>query len=248
MTDDALAESLAEEAGRLLVDIRASWHWDGGADAAELGREGDRASNDLLVARLQAERPGDATLSEEAPDDPARLAARRVWIVDPLDGTREFSMRGRRDWAVHVALWESGAGITAAAVALPAQEIVFSTAKKTSRCAPQPRDRPVIVVSESRTPAVALSVAKSLGAEVLPMGSAGAKAMAVVSGEADAYVHEGAMKEWDCAAPAAVAAAAGLHVSRFDGSALRYNQRPPAVADLVICVPAMARALLGALR
>jgi len=199
---------------------------------------------------LAEHRPGDAVLSEESTDHPARLEAHRVWIIDPLDGTREFSMPGRDDWAVHVALWESGAEITAAAVALPAIEEVFST-DQPARLAAQPGGfsesrRLRLVVSDSRPPAFIDAVAKRLSADVVPMGSAGAKTMAVVRGEADAYVHAGGQWEWDSAAPVGVALAAGLHASRLDGSALVYNQPRPYLPDLIVCRAELAAPLLDA--
>jgi 3'(2'), 5'-bisphosphate nucleotidase len=247
-TDDELAAGLAKEAGELLVDIRAA---SAGEDSRELGRRGDRESNALLLARLSTNRPGDAVLSEESADDPARLRAERVWIIDPLDGTREFSMERRTDWAVHVALWEAGpvAGISAAAVALPATGEVFATDSSPERdighSAP---DRPPrIVVSDSRPPAFMGKVAGETGADITPMGSAGAKTMAVVLGDFDAYVHAGGQWEWDSAAPVGVALAAGLHASRIDGSPLLYNQPHPYLPDLLICRKNLAAKLLDVL-
>ncbi len=252
--DARLAASLAGRAGDLLLAIR-----DGGAgsgpgsepglsDPAELGRRGDRESNDLILAALAEQRPGDAVLSEESADDPGRATAARVWIVDPLDGTREFTMPGRRDWAVHVALWERGEGITAAAVAEPALGMVYSSDGVTPAAAPTPvpRRRPVILVSDTRPPAFAGALARRLDAVVAPMGSAGAKAMAVLRGEADAYVHAGGQWEWDSAAPVGVALAGGLHASRLDGKPLEYNQSRPYVPDLVVCRRDLAAAIVEA--
>lgn len=253
--DAALAARLARAAGALLLEVRGGDPTD--STAAERGQRGDRASNAFLLAQLAVERPGDAVLSEEADDDLARLQAARVWIIDPLDGTREFSMPGRQDWAVHVALWERqrgrerAAGITAAAVALPATGELFA-----SDPAPPPagshepsraRARPLVLVSDSRPPAFAADVAEQVGADVAPLGSAGAKTMAVVRGDADAYVHAGGQWEWDSAAPVGVALAAGLHASRLDGSPLTYNQPRPYVPDLVVCTPGLAAPLLAAL-
>jgi 3'(2'), 5'-bisphosphate nucleotidase len=190
-------------------------------------------SHQYIVGALRAARPLDAVLSEEAADDPTRLRSDRVWIVDPLDGTREFGEADRTDWAVHVALARQGRAVCAA-VALPAQSRVLSTQPPP----PRPERRPGrlrLVASRSRPPAITLSLAEELGAEVLPMGSAGAKAAAVVSGVADVYIHAGGQYEWDVAAPAAVAAAAGLHASRLDGSPLRFNQIHPWSPDLLIC-------------
>jgi 3'(2'), 5'-bisphosphate nucleotidase len=239
MTSDArLAAELAEAAGSLLLEIR------GGQSN---GARGDRESNLLLLRGLATKRPGDAVLSEESPDDPVRLQSDRVWIIDPLDGTREFGLAGRDDWAVHVALWEAGAGIPAAAVALPARGEVYSTDRPDPAPARQDERRLRIVVSDTRPPAFAGPMAAALDAEVIPMGSAGAKAMAVVRGDVDAYVHAGGQWEWDSAAPVGVALAGGLHASRIDGSPLLYNQPRPYLPDLVVCQPWLAQSLLAAL-
>ena len=187
--------------------------------------EGDRQAHELLAGELAAVRPGDAVLSEEGADDPARLDAERVWVVDPLDGTREFSEPGRTDWAVHVAL-VVGERPVAGAVALPALGVTLSTAEP-PRLPPAHDGPPRLVVSRSRPPRQAETVADALGAVVVPLGSAGAKAMAVVRGDADLYVHAGGQYEWDSCAPAAVAIAAGCAVTRLDGSDLRYNQPDP---------------------
>lgn len=212
-----------------------------------LGSVGDLEANKVLVEALAAERPDDAVLSEEvferASATQQRVAARRVWIVDPLDGTREFGTPGRSDWAVHVALSVDGVP-AAGAVALPAHGLVLSTPEPASA----PRlDGPVrIVVSRTRPPEFAYRAAHALDAEMVPMGSAGAKAMAVVLGDADAYIHAGGQYEWDSCAPAAVAAAAGLWCSRLDGSPLRYNRPDPYLPDLVICRPELADTILTA--
>jgi 3'(2'), 5'-bisphosphate nucleotidase len=221
-----------------------------GATPKEIGAEGDRRSNELILARLAAARPGDAVLSEESADSPQRLDADRVWIVDPLDGTREFSMPDRSDWAVHVALWERGAGLRSGAVAQPSLGEVYAT--DDGRSAPEAmsggaRSEPLILVSDSRPPDFAGPVAAAVGARVAPMGSAGAKAMAVLRGEADVYLHAGGQWEWDSAAPVAVLQAAGFHTSRLDGSPLLYNQAHPYLPDLLLCVPALAAPLLAAL-
>lgn len=216
-----------------------------GAPAAVLRAEGDRQAHELLATELAAARPSDAVLSEEGADDGARLDAERVWVVDPLDGTREYSEPGRTDWAVHVAL-VVGERPVAGAVALPALGPTLSTADPP----PLPAARtgpPRLVVSRSRPPAQADTVAAALGAAVVPLGSAGAKSMAVVRGEADVYVHAGGQYEWDSCAPAAVASAAGCAVSRLDGSPLRYNQPDPYLPDLVICRPELAATVLAAL-
>jgi 3'(2'), 5'-bisphosphate nucleotidase len=240
-SDDELARALADEAGRSLVALRA------GGGAGDLRAAGDRLSHEFLAAELARLRPADAVLSEEGKDDPARLVADRVWIVDPLDGTREFGETGRSDWAVHVALWERGE-LTAGAVALPAQDRVLSTAEPPSRHEPSRAATQLrIVVSRSRPPAFAAQVAEDIGATLVPLGSAGAKAAAVILGEADAYLHGGGQYEWDSAAPVAVARAAGLHASRLDGSKLEYNQDSPWQPDILICPGKLADRLLTAI-
>jgi 3'(2'), 5'-bisphosphate nucleotidase len=221
-------------------------------DGKALKDAGDRLGHALITATLKAYRPSDAVLSEEGADDLARLDADRVWIVDPLDGTREFSEPPRDDWAIHVALWERGAGssgvgeLTAGAVALPAKDLTLAT-YDVPVLAPSRSGRPRFMVSRTRPPAEAEHVAQSLGGELVPMGSAGAKAMAVLLGEGDAYVHSGGQYEWDSAAPVAVARAAGLHCSRIDGSPLVYNQADTLLPDLVICRPELAEGVLAAL-
>ena len=240
--DDRLAADLADEAGHWLLSLRAAR----GGDPSALRDAGDRSSHEFLTAELARRRPGDAVLSEEGADDPARLAARRVWIVDPLDGTREFGEPGRTDWAVHVALWEQGE-LTAGAVALPAQDQVLSTADPIAPPPAAPSGTLRLVVSRSRPPAFVSRLADKIGAEVVPLGSAGAKAAAVIQGSAEVYVHDGGQYEWDSAAPVAVALAAGLHASRIDGSKLVYNQAVPSVPDILICRAALADTLLGAI-
>ncbi|ATQ31689.1 3'(2'),5'-bisphosphate nucleotidase CysQ [Rhodococcus ruber] len=247
MTDDAvLATEIATAAGELLLTVRAAE-----ADALtgrELGRHGDRAADAFILGRLAAERPADAVLSEESADDPARVHAKRVWIVDPLDGSKEYGMPDHEDWAVHIALWEAGRGITAAAVAQPAVGAVYGTADVgRAELRPLGGRRPRIVVSGSRPPVFVADVARALGADVVRMGSAGAKAMAVVRGDVDAYVHAGGQWEWDSAAPVGVAQAAGLYCARIDGSELEYNRPHPYMPDLVICRPDWAPALMAAI-
>jgi 3'(2'), 5'-bisphosphate nucleotidase len=257
--DDAVARDLAAAAGEHLLALRASWPAaDGDSEqagtAAGLRRAGDRQSHEFLVAELARLRPGDAVLSEEGADDPARLAAGRVWIVDPLDGTREYGEPGRSDWAVHVALWQEGE-LAAGAVALPAQGLVLSTAAAPgTEGLPQrddaagPGPGPIrLLVSRSRPPEFVQLLAERIGAQLVPMGSAGAKAAAVIRGQADAYVHSGGQYEWDSAAPVAVARAAGLHASRIDGSSLRYNQADPSVPDILISPARLAPGLLAAI-
>jgi 3'(2'), 5'-bisphosphate nucleotidase len=246
--DHALARDLAEEAGRRLLDLRA-----GGGDPDVLRKAGDRLAHEFLVAELAALRPADAVLSEEGIDDKARLTADRVWIVDPLDGTREFGDVGRTDWAVHVALWErTGPGnsgsLTAGAVALPAQRQVLSTASPPQAAAAPASPRLRIVVSRSRAPRLVREISELLHADLVELGSAGAKAAAVLRGEADAYVHAGGFYEWDTAAPVAVAQAGGFHASRIDGSALAYNRADPLMPDILVCPPVLAGALLEAIR
>ncbi len=237
MNDHDIATSLASAAGELLLDIRA-----GGLTGADLKTAGDQRSHDFLMTALARLRPDDGVLSEEAADDHARLAHDRVWIVDPLDGTREFSEPPRTDWAVHVALAIRGA-VVAGAVALPALSITLSTAMPPEVGA-VPSRAPRIVVSRTRPTEHALVLVEKLRGELVPMGSAGAKAMAVVRGDADIYAHSGGQYEWDSAAPVAVARAAGLHVSRLDGSVLRYNQPNPWLPDLLICRPEHAAAVI----
>jgi len=227
MNDHELAAHLAEEAGRILLQVRES----GKHHGKDLGRAGDQEANALLVAALRQLRPDDGLLSEEEKDNPARLAKERVWIVDPLDGTREYG-EGRTDWAVHVALAICGRP-EIGAVALPGLGEVLRTDRPAT--VPPAPERPRMVVSRTRPAAEALAVAEALGAELVPMGSAGAKAMAVVRGEADIYLHSGGQYEWDSCAPAAVALAQGLHASRIDGSALAYNQADTYLPDLLIC-------------
>ena len=241
--DVELAADLAQQAGALLLNLRES----SGLTGKELGKRGDTESNELLLAGLAAARPDDAVLSEESVDSPARLSADRVWIIDPLDGTREYGMPGRDDWAVHVALWTRGApgsGITAAAVAQPSLGTVYTSAAGTVAA---PNDPPLFLVSDSRPPQFAQPVAEALGAKLQPMGSAGAKAMAVLRGDADAYLHAGGQWEWDSAAPVGVVLAAGLHATRVDGSPLVYNSAHPYLPDLLICRPDLAPSLLEAI-
>lgn len=242
MNDHELAARLADDAGRLLLAVRDEL---AEAPPAERKAEGDRRSHEFLMSELARARPGDAVLSEEGADDRVRLHSPRVWIVDPLDGTREFAEPGRDDWAVHVALW-SGGDLVAGAVALPARGITLAT--PTVPALPAPPPTPRIVVSRTRPPAVAVRVGDAVGAELIAMGSAGAKVAAVVQGRAEIYVHAGGQYEWDSAAPVAVARAAGLHTSRIDGTPLRYNQPDPLLPDLLVCRPRYAEAVLDALR
>ena len=241
--DHRLARELAIQAGERLLALRAD-----GGDPASLRAAGDRLSHEYLMAELHRLRPGDAILSEEGQDDQARLSADRTWIVDPLDGTREFGEPGRTDWAVHVALWERGE-LTAGAVALPAQKETLSTAAPLSPPAPRGNGdaRLRIVVSRSRPPEFVQRLAEQVSAELVPLGSAGAKVAGVVFGEFDAYVHAGGQYEWDSAAPVAVARASGLHASRIDGSELTYNQARPWMPDILVCRSELSRMLLDAI-
>ncbi|HEY2574935.1 MAG TPA: 3'(2'),5'-bisphosphate nucleotidase CysQ [Streptosporangiaceae bacterium] len=244
--DHRLARDLATSAGERLLALRAA-----GGDPVELRKAGDRSSHEYLMGELTRLCPGDAVLSEEGKDDKVRLSAQRAWIVDPLDGTREFGEAGRTDWAVHVALWERGE-LTAGAVALPAQQQTLSTADA-APTAGQPATGPDggklrIVISRSRPPAFIERVAELADAELVPLGSAGAKAAAVIRGDVDAYVHAGGQYEWDSAAPVAVAHARGLHASRIDGSELSYNQEHPWMPDLLVCRPELAGMLLNAIK
>jgi 3'(2'), 5'-bisphosphate nucleotidase len=242
MNDHELAADVARRAGELLVALRSS----GVDDPAELRARGDRESNECILGLLREHRPDDAILSEESKDDPVRLEAARVWIVDPLDGTREFGELDRTDWAVHVALVEHETP-TASAVALPARNLVLSTAEPPTPAAAVEHGKPRIVVSRTRPPALAERLAELLDGELVPMGSAGAKTMAIILGDADVYPHGGGQYEWDSAAPVGVAAAAGLHVSRLDGSRLRYNQPDPYLPDLLVCRPELATQVLEAI-
>jgi len=238
-TDAQVARSVALQAAALLRNLCAA----GNCIDADLKRRGDAEANTLILDLLHAERPDDFVLSEEASDDRTRCAARRVWIVDPLDGTREFGER-REDWAVHIGLAIDGAPV-AGAVALPAAHKIFVTDDSPSAFSPLPA-RPRMVVSRTRAHAIVQQVAEALDAELVPMGSAGAKAMAVVEGQAEIYLHAGGQYEWDNCAPVAVALAAGLHASRIDGSPLVYNCADPLLPDLLICRPEYAEMVLAA--
>ena len=242
-SDHELARFGAVEAGRVLCALRSTL---GFADPKRLRDTGDRVSHELLMKLLAEQRPEDCVLSEEGADGAERLTARRVWIVDPLDGTREFGEDGRSDWAVHVALIEDGVP-TAAAVSLPARDVVMST-QPAPRAPRRAAGRLRLVVSRSHTPPEAHAVAAALDAELVYMGSAGAKTMAVVLGDADAYVHLGGQYEWDSAAPVGVALAAGLRATRADGSPLRYNRENPWLPDQVVCRADLHDAVIDALR
>ncbi|MFI5889429.1 3'(2'),5'-bisphosphate nucleotidase CysQ [Actinoplanes sp. NPDC051513] len=260
--DAEFARWLADRAGQLLLRVRDEM---GYADGKALKTAGDRAAHNLLRSELARWRPADAVLSEE--DDhsrlawqdsepaarPERLGAGRVWIVDPLDGTREFSEQGRTDWAVHIALWSADSStpshLAAGAVAMPAQHRTIASDHPPAYPPMPLGDAPIrIAASRTRPPAFVTALAEEIGAELVPMGSAGVKIAAVINGEADAYVHAGGQYEWDSAAPVAVALATGLHASRIDGSTLKYNEADPKLPDLVVCRKDLAPRLLAALQ
>jgi 3'(2'), 5'-bisphosphate nucleotidase len=259
--DHALARELAQGAGERLLRLREER---GHADPRALRDEGDRASHDYLADALARHVPGDAVLSEESAEsraDETRLTADRVWIIDPLDGTREYGEEGRSDWAVHVALWQEGR-LTAGSVALPAQDMTLSTTATGTGGAPGGElpyrrtggggDAIRIAVSRTRPPEFVQRLAAHLdtrgqAVELVPIGSAGAKISAVLLGTVDAYVHAGGQYEWDSAAPAAVAMAAGVHASRVDGSALAYNQKDFRLPDILVCLPELSATLLAAI-
>ncbi len=237
LTDAQLAAALAQAAGRIACAVRDA----GLIEGKRLGAAGDKVVNAFLVRALAAQRPDDGLLSEESRDTLERLEKRRVWIVDPVDGTREYG-EARSDWAVHVALAIDGVA-QVGAVGLPGLDLVL----RSDQPLPPARasGRPRMVVSRTRPAAEALAVAETIGAELVPMGSAGAKAMAVVRGEADIYLHSGGQHEWDSCAPVAVARANGLHCSRIDGAPLVYNRPDTAMPDLLICRPEWAERVLG---
>ncbi|MFD0560513.1 3'(2'),5'-bisphosphate nucleotidase [Stackebrandtia endophytica] len=244
--DEELARRLASEAGRELLTLRDKL---GFSSAAQLRREGDLRGNDVIMSGLLEARPRDAILSEEGSgergrDGRSRLTAERVWIIDPLDGTREYGEAGRDDWAVHVALWAHGE-LALGVVALPAQDLILSSEQPPPK--PEPGDRVRIAVSRSRPPGFLSAVVEALDAELVPMGSAGAKVSAVVLGKVDAYVHAGGQFEWDSAAPVAIAEATGLHASRIDGAPLTYNNPNPRLDDLVVCRAELSAPILGAI-
>jgi 3'(2'), 5'-bisphosphate nucleotidase len=236
-SDVRLAERLATGAGEILLALQRN----GGLEGKELGKAGDEQANAWLMRELRAARPDDPILSEEEKDSDERLSASRVWIIDPLDGTREYS-EGRNDWAVHVALainFEAAVG----AVALPGLGLTLTSGEPSH--SPAANTPPKMLVSRTRPAAEALMVAKAIGAELLPMGSAGAKAMAVVRGEADIYLHTGGQYQWDNCAPVAVAQAYGLHCSRVDGSPIVYNDAETSLPDLLICRSEWAERVLA---
>ncbi|WP_435203074.1 3'(2'),5'-bisphosphate nucleotidase CysQ [Janibacter sp. GS2] len=241
--DHTLATTLATAAGAVLLRAREE---NADLEPTALKDLGDRVSHEFLMTELVRLRPDDAVLSEEGADDLARLTAERVWIVDPLDGTREFSEVDRDDWAVHVALWQRGE-LIAGAVARPARGVTYSSAG-TDPAAGAAGTPLRLAVSRSRPPEFVTRLADHLGADLVAMGSAGVKAMSVLDGLADAYVHSGGQYEWDSAAPVAVARAHGLHTSRIDGSPLEYNSESPYLPDLIVCRPEIAEVVLAGIR
>ena len=229
MTDAELAAALAEAAGRILIEVRDS----GLVEGKALGKAGDQTANQFLVHALRQQRPEDGLLSEESKDTDERLSKERVWIIDPVDGTREYG-EARSDWAVHVGMAVNGVA-TIGAVALPGLDGGTVLRSDQPGALPAMAEKPRMLVSRSRPAAEAVAVAEKIGAELVEMGSAGAKAMAVVRGEAEIYLHSGGQYEWDNCAPAAVAQAYGLHCSRIDGTPLEYNQADTYLPDLLIC-------------
>ena len=252
-SDAEIAAQAASLAGELLLQLRHGAATDTATDSEALRTAGDRDANRAIMKLLANERPEDSLLSEEAADDPRRLIAERVWIIDPLDGTREFGEQDsagvwRDDFAVHVALWERGHGLTLGVVGLPARGVIYSSDARTV-VPPSPAGPLRVAVSRTRPPGFIAALESAGNAKLLPMGSAGVKVMAVVSGEADAYIHAGGQYQWDSAAPVAVACAAGLVATRLDGSPLKYNVPELLLPDLVVCHPDRAdevRALLDA--
>ncbi|TNE31366.1 MAG: 3'(2'),5'-bisphosphate nucleotidase CysQ [Alphaproteobacteria bacterium] len=242
MNDSELAAQLAKEAGKILLAVRESGDFEGKA----LGKAGDEAANDYLVHALREQRPDDGLLSEESKDTAERLGKNRCWIVDPVDGTREYG-EARSDWAVHVGLAVDGVA-TLGAVALPGLNGGVVLRSDQPQALQGPATRPRLVVSRTRPAKEAVAVCEALGGELIAMGSAGAKAMAVVRGEAEIYLHSGGQYEWDSCAPVAVAQAFGLHCSRIDGSPLRYNQADTYLPDLLICRPEYAERVLELVR
>jgi 3'(2'), 5'-bisphosphate nucleotidase len=242
LSDAELARDIATSAGELLLALREEL---GFSDPWALRDAGDARANVHLLKLLADARPDDVVLSEESADDPRRHAAQRLWIIDPLDGTTEFGEPGRTDWAVHVALWQRGEGLIEGAVALPARGVTLSTADPLPALQTPP-DAPRLAVSRTRRPAWVVAVADRVGGVLTPIGSAGMKAMSILLGEADAYIHSGPMKEWDSAAPAVVAARAGLYVSDLEGQPLEFNKPTRLTEQLLICHPSLRTELLAA--
>lgn len=246
MDDGALAAELATIAGQILLQVRASGMFSVPTDSKALGNAGDATANQFLVHALRTRRPDDGLLSEESADTQERLSKSRVWIIDPVDGTREYG-EARADWAVHVGLAVDGQAVLGA-VALPGvgEGLVLRSDEPQKR--PNHAGPPRLMVSRTRPAAEAIAVAEALDGELIPMGSAGAKAMAIVQGQAEIYLHSGGQYEWDSCAPVAVAAAHGLHCSRIDGSPLLYNRQNTYLPDLLICRPELAEQVLELVR
>ncbi|HVY08681.1 MAG TPA: inositol monophosphatase family protein [Mycobacteriales bacterium] len=241
-SDSEVARDLATAAGQLLLKLRADM---GFSDPWKLRDAGDHNSNVLLYELLGEARPDDVVLSEESAEDDRRHDADRLWIIDPLDGTTEYGEPERTDWAVHVALWQRGRGLTDGAVALPARGMTLSTADPLPARG-EPATHPRLAVSRTRRPPWVVDVAEKVSGQLVPIGSAGMKAMSILLGESDAYLHSGRMKEWDSAAPVVVAAAAGMHVSQLDGSELEFNKPSRLTEQLLICHPSLTDALIAA--
>ncbi len=243
LSDSDLATELARHTG-VLLDRHREEQIERGTTVWQLKDSGDMVAHEFLMKAFGALRPADAVLSEEGFDNRKRVGAPRVWIVDPLDGTNEYG-EGRADWAVHIALWEETA-LTAAAVSLPSIDTVFSTSPAPV-VPPKEGLKPRLVTSRNRAPYAAVLVSEGLDCDAYRLGSAGAKAMSIVMGEADIYVHDGGMHQWDSAAPAGVAMAAGLHASRIDGSPLIYNDADTWLPDFFVCRPEYTDAILHAI-
>ena len=244
LSDAQLATTLASHVGQLLDEHRTSLI-ERGTSVWQLKDSGDLLAHHFLMEAFATLRPDDAVLSEEGRDSRDRLSCDRVWIVDPLDGTNEYG-EGRADWAVHIALWENDA-LTAGAVSLPSIQAVFSTDPPSVVPDKDPQQKPRLVTSRNRAPYAAVLVAEGLNCDAFRLGSAGAKTMSILMGEADIYVHDGGMHQWDSAAPAAVALAAGLHASRIDGSPLIYNEPDTWLPDFFVCRPEYTTDILHAL-
>lgn len=252
-SDTEIAIQAASRVSKLLLQLRADADRGASNSDGQLRADGDREANRVITELITSARPQDSILSEEAADDPRRLTASRLWIIDPLDGTREFGERDeagvwRDDFAVHIALWERERGLSLGVVALPGRDLIYRSDLPLGL--PQSHAGAMrIAVSRTRPPAFIAALEKAGAAQLVPMGSAGVKVMAVVTGEVDAYIHAGGQYQWDSAAPVAVALASGMIATRLDGSPLRYNASELLLPDLVVCHPDRAdevRALLDA--
>jgi 3'(2'), 5'-bisphosphate nucleotidase len=256
LTEDlALARDLAARTGARAIDLARRGRWSG-RTLAELG---DNAADGFLCGWLAAVRPNDAILSEETTDSRARLTAERVWIVDPIDGSKEYGSGGN-EWAVQVALWVrgrlalgalalSGDGPVLAGICGDSDDTLGGEATPVRGTTPEP-SRPRIIVSKNHTPKWAPDFAERLGGTIVTASGVGYKVARVLLGAADVYVHEGSIKlyEWDTAAPEAVARAFGWNVSGLDGGELVYNRVPPTTGDFLVCRPASKTRCLEALR